>query len=364
MTTGQVDRTRFQRLKLKYDELLSIFAFNFSLRRCSEAESRWKSIGAVTKLGGKVGGRLVAAGNVKTPAPALTFALNTVTEDGSDGGGGGGGGGSGAGGGAGSGKGRSEVGRCRLTVSNPVLKVPTVSALETGISRTAFIVCFQFNLRHHSEGGENGDGAATGTGSVAATEAAMTLARELSPPPTPPGTDRGGKTSARSSARSASHSNVSSGIATHAPSKSSSKEGGTRAGSGSGSGVSASGVGGGSVGGAASKLLQTKSLAKTWKTKAKSSAVAGGSHAVPRFGNGGEDYLVKLDHFYADHGAFQNFRTPLQSERQGLDHVFLLSWRFSIFEVLRVTTQAGLTQAMPSADCLLARRESFVPETT
>jgi hypothetical protein len=27
-----------------------------------------------------------------------------------------------------------KVGRCRLTVSNPVLKAPTVSALETGIS--------------------------------------------------------------------------------------------------------------------------------------------------------------------------------------------------------------------------------------
>ena len=222
---AQVDHARFQRLKLKYDELLSKFAFNFSLRRYSKAESRWKSIGAVTKLGGKVGGRLLAAGNVKTPAAALTFALNTVREDGSDGGGG-----NGAGGGGGSGKGGSG-------------------------------------------GGEDGDGAATGTGSAAATAAAMTLARELSPPPTPP-REKGG--SGKTSARSATHSNVSSGIATRAPSKSTSKEGGSRAGSArSGSGGSAYGVGGGSVGGTVTKLLQTKSVAKTWKTKAKSSAVAG-----------------------------------------------------------------------------------------
>ena len=77
------DRARFQRLKLKCDVTLSIFAFNFNLRRYTKekalvvAEARWS---------------LAMAGvNVK-------------------------------------------VGRCRLTASKPVLKVPTVSALETLIS--------------------------------------------------------------------------------------------------------------------------------------------------------------------------------------------------------------------------------------
>ena len=38
------------------------------------------------------------------------------------------------------------VGRCRLPVSKPMLKAPTVSALETIISETAFNVCLQFQL--------------------------------------------------------------------------------------------------------------------------------------------------------------------------------------------------------------------------
>jgi len=45
-----------------------------------------------------------------------------------------------------------KVRRCRFTVSNPVLKAPTVSALETGISLSACNVCFQLNLRRHIKG--------------------------------------------------------------------------------------------------------------------------------------------------------------------------------------------------------------------
>jgi len=40
-----------------------------------------------------------------------------------------------------------KVGRCRLISSNPVmLKAPTVSALETRITHTAFNICFHFDL--------------------------------------------------------------------------------------------------------------------------------------------------------------------------------------------------------------------------
>jgi hypothetical protein len=40
----------------------------------------------------------------------------------------------------------AKVGRCRFTVSEPVLKAPMVSALDTIISQTAFILCIQFPL--------------------------------------------------------------------------------------------------------------------------------------------------------------------------------------------------------------------------
>ena len=59
----------------------------------------------------------------------------------------------------------AKVGGCRVPVSNPVLKVPTLSALETAISYTAFNVCFQFQLpplhQAHSGGGDD-HGAAQG----------------------------------------------------------------------------------------------------------------------------------------------------------------------------------------------------------
>ena len=40
----------------------------------------------------------------------------------------------------------TSVGRCTLTVSSPVLKVPTVSALETRLWHTAFKLCFQIHF--------------------------------------------------------------------------------------------------------------------------------------------------------------------------------------------------------------------------
>ena len=46
----------------------------------------------------------------------------------------------------------TSVGRCRLTVSKPVLKAPMVSALET---RMAFNVCFQFQLSPLHLGGRS-----------------------------------------------------------------------------------------------------------------------------------------------------------------------------------------------------------------
>ena len=39
-----------------------------------------------------------------------------------------------------------KVGRCRLTVSKPVLKAPMLLTLESGISYTAFNVCYQFQV--------------------------------------------------------------------------------------------------------------------------------------------------------------------------------------------------------------------------
>jgi len=66
----------------------------------------------------------------------------------------------------------------------------------------------------------------------------------------------------------------------------------------------------------AAALLGTKSIAGAWKRKARMQAISGGSHAVPRFGNGGADYLVRMtDRLYADAGTFQQFTTPLASER-------------------------------------------------
>ena len=46
-----------------------------------------------------------------------------------------------------------QVGRCRLTVSTPVLKARLVSALEAKMSRTAFKGCFQFQLAPLQPGG-------------------------------------------------------------------------------------------------------------------------------------------------------------------------------------------------------------------
>jgi len=44
-----VDRARFQRLKLKYDEALSNFAFKINLRRYTEAEEREKVLANLLK---------------------------------------------------------------------------------------------------------------------------------------------------------------------------------------------------------------------------------------------------------------------------------------------------------------------------
>ena len=45
------------------------------------------------------------------------------------------------------------VGRCRLTVLNPVLKAPTVSALVSGISKTAVDVSVRFHRAPQHHGG-------------------------------------------------------------------------------------------------------------------------------------------------------------------------------------------------------------------
>ena len=45
-----------------------------------------------------------------------------------------------------------KVGRCRLTVSNPVLKAPLGSALEPKIAQTAINVCFQSQLAPPHQG--------------------------------------------------------------------------------------------------------------------------------------------------------------------------------------------------------------------
>ena len=46
----------------------------------------------------------------------------------------------------------SEVGRCRLTVSKPVLKAPDVSAFEAIIDEPLSTVAFKFNLCRYSKG--------------------------------------------------------------------------------------------------------------------------------------------------------------------------------------------------------------------
>jgi len=77
-----VGRAWFQRLKLKCDEALTNFAFNFNLRRYCWAYATFEE-------------DCVARG--VTPDHGVA----------------------------------AEIGRCRLTVSKPVLKAPMVSALET-----------------------------------------------------------------------------------------------------------------------------------------------------------------------------------------------------------------------------------------
>jgi len=90
-----------KRLKLEYDEALSNFAFNFNLRRYT-----------VVKLVDERAAFDLAFFDINMPIM---------------------------------------VGRCRLTVSKPVLKAPMVSALETIIWQTAFNCCFQSQLAplHH-----------------------------------------------------------------------------------------------------------------------------------------------------------------------------------------------------------------------
>ena len=129
-----------------------------------------------------------------------------------------------------------------------------------------------------------------------AAEAAIALALAL-------GRDErdGGKTGV-------ARSNSSSGLALAA---SSVKRGGSTASSGV-----PSARGGGGFANVAAKAFGARNLAGAWRRKARTKAIAGGSHAVPRFGNGGENYLVNMtDRLYADKGEFQQFRTPLASER-------------------------------------------------
>jgi hypothetical protein len=45
----------------------------------------------------------------------------------------------------------AEVGRCGLTLSKPVLKVPALSALETLSSYNAFTFCVQIQLRRYAQ---------------------------------------------------------------------------------------------------------------------------------------------------------------------------------------------------------------------
>jgi len=45
-----------------------------------------------------------------------------------------------------------KVGRCRLTLSNPVLKAPTASAIETTYDELLPNVTFTFNLRCYDKG--------------------------------------------------------------------------------------------------------------------------------------------------------------------------------------------------------------------
>jgi hypothetical protein len=238
-----------------------------------KAESRWKKVGVVAKmaggfggggggaasagsggLGGLVGnahrgagGKLLGAGNTKTPAKAKTMTFS------------GGGGGD-----------------------------------------------------DDYEEEEEGLG---GLPSAAAAQAALAMALALS------GKGGGGGKAKAGSARSRSGGASSSGgRASVAPTSKQGGEGGggSRASSARGGGGSGGGGGGagGGLDGVAAKLLGTKSVAGAWKRKARIKAIAGGSHAVPRFGIGGADYLVKMtDRMYADQGEFRQFVTPLASER-------------------------------------------------
>jgi len=93
-TCHSIESAWSQRLELKYDKLLSHFAFSFNLRRYTQAPPQRAAL-------------------LLPPA----------------------------------------VRRCRSTLSNPVLKAPTVAALETRISQTSFNArFFNFSLRRYREG--------------------------------------------------------------------------------------------------------------------------------------------------------------------------------------------------------------------
>jgi hypothetical protein len=106
---------RAKRLKLRFDKLLSSFAFNFNLRR------------------------YITVGQV----------LNEALGD--------------------------KVGRCRLTVSNPVLKARLVSPLELECDEPLSNVAFTFNLRRYDKAGCNRMGRAVATQGAATVEVVMDL---------------------------------------------------------------------------------------------------------------------------------------------------------------------------------------------
>jgi hypothetical protein len=98
------------RLKLKYDQLLSSFAFKFNLRHCM-AEDHSTSQAAMRRV-------IINAGMLCDVA-----------------------------------------GRCRSPVSKYVLNAPTVSALETKILSTAFKFCFEIQLAPLQRGRQRRGGA-------------------------------------------------------------------------------------------------------------------------------------------------------------------------------------------------------------
>ena len=137
---------------------------------------------------------------------------------------------------------------------------------------------------------------------------------------------KGGGASKTGGGASARSGGASSGGRASAATTARRKAGGGSASGGDGDGGGGGGGGGIGLLGAAAKLMGTKSVAGAWKRKARMKAVAGGSHAVPRFGNGGANYLVNMtDRLYADKGEFQQFVTPLASERSqaGRGHLFV-----------------------------------------